>query len=75
MLKKDPVSVQYSSKFKHWVKQRKFQLVTYSALGLYDVLCLPTKTEVCVVIVRTNSVLLSDISVNVIPFSIPPESQ
>ena len=37
---------QYCPKFRHWMKQRKFQLVSYSALGLHDVLCLPAKSEV-----------------------------
>ena len=46
LLKKDPESNEYSSKFKHWVKERKFQLMTYSGLGLYDVLCLPAKSTV-----------------------------
>ncbi len=44
-LKKDPTA-DYSPKFKHWVKMRKFQLVTYTAFGLHDVLCLPAKSEV-----------------------------
>ena len=33
-------------KFKHWVKTRVFQLITYTALGLCDVLCLTVKSKV-----------------------------
>ena len=36
----------FNPKFKHWVKTRGFQLITDSALGLTDVLCLPAKTKV-----------------------------
>ena len=46
VLKKDPSAEEYSPKFKHWVKTRKFHLVTFSVLGLNDVLCLPAKSEV-----------------------------
>ena len=55
LLKKDDESEEYSPKFKHWVKQRGFQLVTYSALGLQDVLCLPAKTEVSLSYLRLTS--------------------
>ena len=34
------------AKFKHWVKTRRFCLMSYPALGLVDVLCLPAKSEV-----------------------------
>ena len=34
------------AKFKHWVKTRRFRLMSYPALGLVDVLCLPAKSEV-----------------------------
>ena len=37
---------EFSPKFKHWVKTRGFQLITYSALGLCNVLCLPAKSKV-----------------------------
>ena len=33
-------------KFKHWVRSRKFQLLSYPPLGLKDVLCLPAKSQV-----------------------------
>ena len=46
LLKSDPVLLNYSSKFKHWVKQRGFQLISHQALGLSDVLCLPAKKKV-----------------------------
>ena len=36
----------HDARFKHWVKRRGFKLVSYSALGLYDVLCLPAKKPV-----------------------------
>ena len=36
----------YDARFRHWVRQRGFKLVSYSALGLCDVLCLPAKTPV-----------------------------
>ena len=36
----------FNPKFKHWVKTRGFQLITDSALGLSNVLCLPAKTRV-----------------------------
>ena len=45
-MKKDLESNEYYVKFKHWVNERKFQLLTYSGLGLYDVLCLPVKSTV-----------------------------
>ena len=32
-MKSEPEAEQYSSKFRHRVKQGKFQLVSYSALG------------------------------------------
>ena len=32
--------------FRHWIKQRRFKLVTHSALGFKDVLCIPAKTKV-----------------------------
>ena len=36
-----PASLHYSSKLRHWVKQRGFKLISHLALGLRDVLCLP----------------------------------
>ena len=33
-------------KFRYWVKSKKFQLISHSALGLKDVLCLLAKAEV-----------------------------
>ena len=41
LLKKD-----YTPKFRHWVKSKGFQLISHSALGLKDVLCIPAKTSV-----------------------------
>ena len=46
MLRGDPATEQYGAKFKFWVKQRGFQLVMYTPLGLKDVLCLPAKKKV-----------------------------
>ena len=46
VLKNDPGAANYCPKFKHWVKQRGFQLITHNALGLTDVLCLPAKKKV-----------------------------
>ena len=34
LIKGDPVTLTYCPKFKHWVKQRGFKLITYAALGL-----------------------------------------
>ncbi len=48
VLKGEPEADQYSPKFKHWVKQRSYKLVSHAALGLTDVLCLPAKKKVCV---------------------------
>ena len=36
----------YSSNFRYWVRRRGFKLMSYSALGLNDVLCLPAKKPV-----------------------------
>ena len=36
----------YTPKFRHWVKSKGFQLISHSALGLKDVLCIPAKTSV-----------------------------
>ena len=46
-LKNDPCTSEFSPKFKHWVKQRGFSLLSYGALGLKDVLCLPARKKVC----------------------------
>ena len=46
MLRGDPAAEQYGAKCKFWVKHRGFQLVTYTPLGLKDVLCLPAKKKV-----------------------------
>lgn len=35
-----------SSKFKWWVREKKFQLVNFPGLDLNDVLCIPSKQEV-----------------------------
>ena len=46
VLKGHPDARDYSPQFKNWVKRRRFQLVSYAALELRDVLCLPAKTQV-----------------------------
>ena len=46
LLNKDGDPDDYSPKFRHWVKTRGFQLITHSALGLRNVLCIPAKTNV-----------------------------
>ena len=46
VLKGDPAAQDYSATFKFWVKKRKFQIMSYSPLGLTDVLCLPAKKKV-----------------------------
>ena len=46
LLNKDGDQEDYSPKFRHWVKTRGFQLVSHSALGLKNVLCIPAKTDV-----------------------------
>ena len=46
VLKNDPAAASYDAKFKHWIHQRNFQVVSFAALGLKDVLCLPSKTTV-----------------------------
>lgn len=46
VLKGDPVAHTYSKFFKFWVKKRGFQIMSYSPLGLKDVLCLPAKKKV-----------------------------
>ena len=46
LLQNDPSAEAYSSKFKFWVRQRGFSLITYSPFGLKDVLCLPLKKQV-----------------------------
>ena len=43
VLKKDPAAVNYCPKFRHWVKRHGSRLITHTALGLMDVLCLPAK--------------------------------
>ncbi len=43
VLNGDPEAHSYGPKFKLWVKKRGFQLISYSPLGLRDVLCLPAK--------------------------------
>ena len=35
-------------RLKFWVKSRKFSLMSYPALGLSDVLCLPAKKKVSI---------------------------
>ena len=46
ILQNDPTAEAYSSKFKFWVKQRRFSLINYFPLGLKDVLCLLLKKQV-----------------------------
>ena len=46
VLKGDPVAQRYSATFKFWVKKRGFEVMSYSPLGLTDVLCLPAKKKV-----------------------------
>ena len=62
VLKGDPASLHYSSKFRHWVKQRGFKLISHQALGLRDVLCLPAKKKVsyckCFIAVRAPTLFL-----------------
>ena len=48
LLRKDGNPDDYIPKFKHWVKTRGFQLITHSALGLLNILCLPAKTNVSI---------------------------
>ena len=36
----------HSAKFQHWVKHCGFQIVSYTLLGIHDVLCLPAKRPV-----------------------------
>ena len=47
VLKGNPIAQEYSPKFRHWVKQRGFKLMSHHALGLVKVLCLPAKIKVC----------------------------
>ena len=47
VLKGNPIAQEYSPKFRHWVKQRGFKLMSHHALGLVEVLCLPAKIKVC----------------------------
>eukprot|EP00731_Ephydatia_muelleri_P006834 Em0003g1082a len=35
----------YTPKFRHWFKSKGFQLISHSAQGLKDVLCIPAKTS------------------------------
>ena len=51
VLKGAPESETYCPKFRHWVRRRGFKLVSHSALGLCDVLCLPAKKPVSVLYV------------------------
>ena len=46
LLKKEGDMNDYTPKFRHWVKSKGFQLISHSALGLMDVLCIPAKTSV-----------------------------
>ncbi len=46
VLKSEPAAQHYSPKFKFWVKKRGFELISYSPLGLCDVVCLPAKKNV-----------------------------
>lgn len=46
LLRNEPGTEAFGSKFKFWVKQRGFSLINYSPLGLKDVLCLPSKKQV-----------------------------
>ena len=43
VLQNDPAAEEYGPKFKFWVKQRGFKLMSYASLGL---LCLPAKKQV-----------------------------
>ena len=47
VLTNDPAAADYSPKFRHWVKQRGFKLVSYLPLKLHNILCLPAKVQVC----------------------------
>ena len=47
VLKGNPIAQEYSPKFRHWVKQRGFKVMSHHALGLVEVLCLPAKIKVC----------------------------
>ena len=49
VLKSNPVALEYSPKFRHWVKQKGFKLMSHHALGLKEVLCLPANKKVCYV--------------------------
>ncbi len=51
-LKNDPVAQAYSPKFRHWVRQRSFKVMSCHALGLKDVLCLPARNPVSLFIFR-----------------------
>ena len=46
LLKKEGDMNDYTPKFWHCVKSKGFQLISHSALGLKDVLCIPAKTSV-----------------------------
>ncbi len=46
LLKKKGDLSAFDPKFRHWVKNKEFQLISHSALGLKDVLCLPAKCKV-----------------------------
>ena len=45
-LKNDPCAREYCPKFKHLVKRRDSSLMSYGALGLKDILCLPARSKV-----------------------------
>lgn len=47
VLKGNPIAQEYFPKFRHWVKQRGFKVMSHHALGLVEVLCLPAKIKVC----------------------------
>ena len=46
LLKKEGDMNDYTPNFSQWVKRKGFQLISHSALGLKDVLCIPAKTSV-----------------------------
>ena len=47
VLKNNPAAASYDAKLSTaWIRQRNFQVVSFAALGLKDVLCLPSKTTV-----------------------------
>ena len=49
VLQDHPEADQYGPKFKFWVKQRGFRVMSYPPLGVTDVLCVPAKKPVSLV--------------------------